>query len=133
LRTKGARGAIKLLNGTTRCDFSGLDTLRANPRRHGTTIFPVWPGQIRKIASTRGRDPQKILHIKATGGDLTKGAPIIGGSAGASEPRRHPLLWRRFGADDHPAGPEHRRGSAYHGALVHAVRPVDSCKGDRCR
>ncbi|MGO9235639.1 MAG: hypothetical protein ACLP4V_16820 [Methylocella sp.] len=32
LRTKGARGAIKVVNGITRCHFSEPGTLRAKPR-----------------------------------------------------------------------------------------------------
>lgn len=42
-----------------------------------------------EIVSTRGRNPQMDMHIKAEGKDLTEGAPIVvlinGGSASASE------------------------------------------------
>ena len=102
-----------------------------------------------EIVSTRGRNAEETQRFNARPGDLTKGKPVIvlinGGCLGigdrrrrpagpqARHPRRHPLVRQGLGADDHPAGVRQRRAAADHGALLHAVGPLDPGQGHHAR
>ena len=94
-----------------------------------------------EIVSTRGRDPRDSERYNATPGDLTERQAArrrhqrrLGlrvrdrrGRAQGPPPRghhRHPELRQGLGADDH-AGAGRGRDPADHGALLHAVRPLD--------
>ena len=51
----------------------------------------------------------------------------------ARDPDRDPLVRQGLGADDHPARHRQRRTGAHHGALFHAVRPLDPGQGHHAR
>jgi carboxyl-terminal processing protease len=99
-----------------------------------------------EIVSTRGRNAEETQRFNARSGDMTKGKPMIvlinDGSASAAENRgrrpagppsrdadRHPLFRQGLGADHHPARLRQRRPAADHGAVLHAVRPLDPGQG----
>ena len=80
--------------------------------------------------------------LRRQAGDITDGKPMVvlinSGTASAlgdrlrraagppsRHHRRHDQLRQGLGADHHPAGRRRRRAAADHGALLHAVRPLD--------
>ena len=95
-----------------------------------------------EIVSTRGRNAEETQRFNARPGDLTKGKPRhrvdqrrFGVGLGnrrrrASGPQardagRHPIVRQGLGADHHPAWRGQRCAATDHGALFHAVRPLD--------
>ena len=122
--------------------------LRNNPGGLLDQAISVSDAFLRKgeIVSTRGRNAEETQRFNARPGDLTDGKPVIvlinGGSASASEivagalqdhkrvdRHRHALVRQGLGADHHPARLRQRRAAADHGALLHAVRPLDPGQG----
>ncbi len=102
-----------------------------------------------EIVSTRARHAEDSQRWNAKGGDIIPGVPLVvlinNGSASSSRDRRgrlagpsprraagHQELRQGIGADRHPAARQ-RRDAADHGALLHAVRPLDPGPGDHAR
>ena len=151
--TEGVRKAITDITATGGDKLKGfiLD-LRNNPGGLLDQAISVSDAFLEKgeIVSTRGRNAEETQRFNARAGDLTKGKPVIvlinGGSASASEivagalagPQardhpRHALVRQGLGADHHPARLRQWRAAADHGALLHAVRPLDPGQGHRAR
>ncbi len=103
-----------------------------------------------EIVSTRGRNAEETQRFNARAGDLTKGKPAYcsdqrrlgfglrdrGRCAAGSPTRdghRHPLVRQGVGADHHSAWFRQRGFAADHGALLHAVRPLDPGQGHLAR
>ena len=99
-----------------------------------------------EIVSTRGRNAEETQRFNARAGrshrrqaghraDQWRFGLGVGNRrrrAAGSPPHhrhRHPLVRQGFGADHHPARLRQRRAAADHGALLHAVRPLDPGQG----
>ena len=103
-----------------------------------------------EIVSTRGRNADEINALQRASGRCFEGQAAGGadqrrvrvgvgdrrrrpaGSQARDHPR-HPLLRQGIGADHHPARPEQWRRAPHHGALLHAVGPLDPGQGHRPR
>ena len=103
-----------------------------------------------EIVSTRGRNPEETQRFNAAAGrshqrqaadraDQRRLGLGLGNrrrrAAGpqARDHPRHALVRQGLGADHHPARLRQRRAAADHGALLHAVRPLDPGQGHRAR
>ena len=103
-----------------------------------------------EIVSTRGRNAEETQRFNARPGDLTKQQAgdradqrrlglgvgnrrrrVAGPQAGHRD--RHAFVRQGIGADHHPARLRQWRAAADHGALLHAVRPLDPGQGHRAR
>ena len=99
-----------------------------------------------EIVSTRGRNAEETQRFNARAGDLTERQAgdradqrrlglglrdrrrrVAGPQAG--DRGRHPFVRQGLGADHHPARLRQRRAAADHGALLHAVGPLDPGQG----
>ncbi len=151
--TEGVRKAINDLTTQTGDKLKGFVVdLRNNPGGLLDQAISVSDAFLEhgEIVSTRGRNAEETQRFNARAGDLTKAKPVIvlinGGSASASEivagalagsqardHHRHALVRQGLGADHHPARLRQRRAAADHGALLHAVRPLDPGQGHHAR
>ena len=152
--TEGLKKAIDRPHGADPATSSRaiIIDLRNNPGGLLDQAISVSDAFLEKgeIVSTRGRNAEETQRFNARAGDLTKGKPVIvlinGGSASASEivagalqdhkratVHRHPLVRQGLGADHHPARLRQRRAAADHGALLHAVGPLDPGQGHLAR
>ena len=151
--TEGLKKAIADLSAQAGDKLKGfVIDLRNNPGGLLDQAISVSDAFLEKgeIVSTRGRNAEETQRFNARAGDLTKSKPVIvlinGGSASASEivagalqdhrardRHRHALVRQGLGADHHPARLRQRRAAADHGALLHAVRPLDPGQGHLAR
>ena len=143
--TEGLKKSISDLSAQSGDKLKGfiLD-LRNNPGGLLDQAISVSDAFLEKgeIVSTRGRNAEETQRFNARPGDLTKaqagrradqrrlGLGLRDRRRRAAGPQarhrhRHALLRQGLGADHHPARLRQRRAAADHGALLHAVGPLD--------
>ena len=152
--TEGLKKAISDLAAQIRADkLKGFVVdLRNNPGGLLDQAISVSDAFLERgeIVSTRGRNAEETQRFNARAGDLDQGQADhradqrrlgIGvrnrgrRAAGpqARDDPRHALVRQGLGADHHPARRRQRRAAADHGALLHAVGPLDPGQGHLAR
>ena len=151
--TEGLKKAITDLTAQSGDKLKGfiLD-LRNNPGGLLDQAISVSDAFLEKgeIVSTRGRNAEETQRFnaarrrshqgqaghRADQRRLGLGLRDRGRRAAGPQARdhhRHALVRQGLGADHHPARLRQRRAAADHGALLHAVRPLDPGQGHRAR
>ena len=112
--------------GLRRVPGEGRDRLDARPQRRGDPA----------LQRARRRPDQEQAGHHADQRRLGLGLRDRGRRAAGPQARdrhRHALVRQGLGADHHPARLRQRRAAADHGALLHAVRPLDPGQGHLAR